>query len=160
MEQKRGVDESTVARTLIDWSKQNASRVNWGKGASDGSFSAVFDHPSRYSFIPFRVYTSGSAEILFNRMVVRHNAPFDLDEKRLELLRRLNELPGVNLPEDGINRRPSISFLTLVDPNALATFLKVIEWTIQEVEAAPNCYPLSRTLDLRHTLAVVAEVDN
>jgi hypothetical protein len=136
IEQKRGIDEANVAISLIGWSKQNASRVNWGKGASDGSFSAVFDHPSRYSFIPFRVYTSGSAEILFNRMVVRHNAPFDVDEKRLELLRRLNVIPSVDLPEDGINRRPSISLATLVNPNAVAMFLKVIEWTIQEVEAA------------------------
>ena len=135
VEQKRGVDEANVARSLIDWSKQNASRINWGKGASDGSFSPVFDHESSYSFIPFRAYTSGSVEILFNRMVVRHNAPFDADEKRLELLRRLNEIPGVDLPEDGIIRRPSISLASLTNPNALAMFLKVIEWTIQEVEA-------------------------
>jgi hypothetical protein len=77
-------------------------------------------------------------EILFNRMVVRHNAPFDVDEKRLELLRRLNELPGVDLPEDAIRRRPSILLVTLVDPSALAMFLKGIEWTIQEVEASCN----------------------
>ena len=69
-------------------------------------------------------------------MVVRHNAPFDVDEKRLELLRRLNELPGVDLPEDGITRRPSISFAALANPNALAMFLKVMEWAIKEVEAA------------------------
>lgn len=132
--------EANVARNLIDWSKQNVSRINsrinWGKGANDGSFAPVLDHGSNYSFIPFRIYTYANVEILFNRMMVRNNAPFDAKEKRLELLRRLNEIPGVRLPADGIDRRPSIPLSALVDPNALAMFLSLIEWAVEEVKAA------------------------
>lgn len=136
IEEKRGVDEANVARGLIDWSKENVSQINWGKGANDGSFAPVLDYEAHHKFIPFRVYTYGNAEILFNRMVVRRNAPFESDDKRLELLRRLNEIPGVDLPEDGIKRRPSIALATLVNPDVLAQFLQVIGWTIQEVKAA------------------------
>jgi hypothetical protein len=69
-------------------------------------------------------------------MKARQQAPFDQDQKRLELLRRLNEIPGVDLPEDGINRRPSISLGALVDSNAFESFVGIMEWAIEEVKTA------------------------
>jgi predicted transport protein len=135
IKEKRSYDEATVAGHLIDWSKKNAPRINWGKGSNDGSFCPVFDLGSGYPFIPFRLYTYGSIEILFNRMAVRQNAPFDQLETRLELLRLLNEIPGVALPVDGINRRPSIPLSALVNSDSLSKFVSAIEWALQEVKA-------------------------
>lgn len=136
VEEKRGVDEARAAKHLIEWSKQKAPSINWGRGSNDGSFCPVFDLGSGYPFIPFRLYTYGSVEILFNRMAVRQNAPFDSPEKRLELLRQLNEIAGVNLPADGINRRPAVPLAALVNADSLAKFLSAMEWVVREVKAA------------------------
>ncbi|HEY5883213.1 MAG TPA: hypothetical protein VIT88_00915 [Pyrinomonadaceae bacterium] len=135
IEEKRGPAEAEAARELIQWSKEHASHLNWGKGANDGSFSPVFDFKADYFFIPFIVYTYGKAEIMFRRMKMRH-PPFDADEKRLELLQRLNQIPNVSLPEDGIARRPSVPLSALTNQEALTEFLKIIEWTVDEVRGS------------------------
>ena len=63
------------------------------------------------------------------------NPPFQSEEKRFEVLRRLNEIPGIKLSPDCIGKYPTISLSTLSDGNALEQFLKLIAWTIQEVKA-------------------------
>jgi len=135
IEEKQGHEASATAKRLIEWCNTNGSRVNWGKGSNDGSFCPVFDLGSGYPFIPFRVYTYGTVEILFNRMMVRENAPFDSSEKRIELLNKLNAIPGVSLPQDGIDRRPAIQLASLTDANALNMFLQVTEWAVSEVKS-------------------------
>jgi hypothetical protein len=136
-EEKRGLEESNVVRRLLEWSKRSVTRVTWGRGAVDGSFSVVLDYGPEYPLIPFifHTYGNGKVEIPFRRMMMKH-PPFDAEEKRLELLRRLNMISEVFLPEDGITRRPSIPLRPLVDPTALEHFLQVMEWTIEEVKAA------------------------
>jgi hypothetical protein len=135
VEDKRGITEANVVRRLLEWSDRKDARITFGKGAQDGSFSPHFDYHAEHPFIPFIFYTYGKVEIMFKRMMVRH-PPFTADEKRLELLRRLNKIPGANLPEDGIFRRPSVPLSALVDAKALSTFLEVIEWTIDEVKSS------------------------
>lgn len=136
IEKKRGLVVRNVAKRLIDWSKQNVSHINWGKGTNDGSFSPVLDYGAVYRLIPFRVYTYGRAEILFIRMAERNNTPFDSEGKRIELLNRLNEIPGINLPKDGINRRPSIPLSALAAEQSFLKFQQAMEWVVEEVKAA------------------------
>ena len=61
--------------------------------------------------------------------------PFDNEAKRLELLHRLNELPGVSLPSDAISRRPSVALSTLKDEAVLKKFLDTFDWVIQEIKS-------------------------
>ncbi|GAA1010213.1 hypothetical protein GCM10009551_093720 [Nocardiopsis tropica] len=48
---------------------------------------------------------TGIAEVVFQHL--RRRPPFDDIEMRRELLKRLNEVPRIDLPEDALNRRPS-----------------------------------------------------
>jgi len=137
VEEKRGVAEANVVRRLLEWAKQNVTRVSYGHGVQDGSFSALVDYGAEHAFIPFIFYTYGKVEVMFKRMKVRHE-PFTNDDKRRELLRRLNQIPGLHLPEDGIHRRPSIALTSLVNPDAFAKFIQVIEWTIKEVKSTQD----------------------
>ncbi|HEV7394961.1 MAG TPA: hypothetical protein VGN86_00510 [Pyrinomonadaceae bacterium] len=134
LEEKKGPGEANVARKLLQWAKENVSFVTWGKGANDGSFTPTLSYVANARLVPFRLYTYGNIEILFNRL--QEHAPFVKDEKRLEMLHRLNQIPGVSLPEDGIHRRPSIPTAALIDPASLKQFLQVMEWVIQEVKSA------------------------
>ena len=134
MEEQTGIDEAEVTRKIFEWSKQHASRLTWAKT----SFSAVIDYGAEFSHIPLVVYAlgkpRGKVEIPFKRMGLR-NPPFNTDEKRLELLRRLNKIFQSNLSDDSINRYPTFPISALANANALEQFFQVIAWTIQEVKA-------------------------
>ena len=140
MGEQTGIDEADVTRKIFEWSKQNVSRITWAKT----SFSAVLDYGAESSHTPFVVYAlgkpRGKIEIPFKGMG-KKNPPFNTEEKRLELLRRLNEIPGVNLLPDSIDRYPTFSLSALANANALTQFFQVIAWTIQEVKGAQNQQP-------------------
>jgi hypothetical protein len=140
VEEKRGIAEANVVRGLLKWSRQNVTRIKFGRGGVDGSFSPILEYNAEYPFIPFILYSYGKAEIMFRGMRVKHE-PFSSAEKRLELLHRLNEIPGIQLPVDGIDRRPSIPISSLVNPDQFAKFTQIIEWTIREVRAARSNDP-------------------
>ena len=104
-------------------------------GAIDGGFSPALDHDGN-NYWPFYLFTSGRIEIQFYWM--GGMPPFDQDDKRLEFLRKLNEIPGVELPDDAISRRPAIPLATFAAPGSLPKLFGVIEWFLAEaVSASP-----------------------
>ena len=123
-----------VVRDVQAWTMESGARVWFGRGKRDGSMIPVFTHAGS-SYYLFAAWTYGAVEIYFNRLKVR--PPFDDEGKRLELLRRLNEIPGVVIPPDGIGRRPSIRLETLAAPEHTQRFLEVLAWTLQEIRAVP-----------------------
>jgi hypothetical protein len=62
--------------------------------------------------------------------------PFDDVDKRLELLRLLNQIPGVSLERDAVDRRPSISLETLATGGAVAKFCASLEWVVDQATRA------------------------
>ena len=65
---------------------------------------------------------------------LKNRPAFDSIEKRMELLKRINEIPGVNLPEDGIDRRPSIRLSALTHNDASNHLLNVFAWIIEVIK--------------------------
>jgi gamma-glutamylcysteine synthetase len=61
--------------------------------------------------------------------------PFGDDKKLEELLRRLNEIPGVDIPAHRINGIPTFPLSLLKDEAALDQFLEVFNWFVKEVKA-------------------------
>ena len=55
---------------------------------------------------------------------------------RLELVRRLNAIPGISIPEDVVDRYPSIYLSALKDEAVLKQFLAVLDWVIEEIRRA------------------------
>jgi hypothetical protein len=133
LEDKTSPAEANVARMILEWSKQNFSDINW----ESASFVPMLEYDS---FSPIDVRKSGRVAVRFG-YIMKKKPPFATDDKRLDLLRRLNEIPGVSLPKDSIGKFPRIPLSTLADPKALEQFLEVIAWTIEEVKAAQNQPP-------------------
>ena len=77
------------------------------------------------------MWTYGSIEMQFQW--IRTQPPFGPESKRFELLDKLNSIPGVIIPRDGINRRPSIRLALLQDEASLDQFLAVIKWMVEEI---------------------------
>ena len=80
----------------------------------------------------FAIWTSGYIEIYFQ--YVKDKPPFDNQSKRKELLKRLNAISGISLPESKIDKRPSFSIDALKQNDNLDEFLKICDWMIGEIE--------------------------
>jgi hypothetical protein len=132
LERGFGKQDAEVAREILDWSQRNVPRLPWGKGATVGSFAPAMTHAGRPYWL-FYVYTYGKLEVGFQYM--SRMPPFDQNDKRLELLRKLNEIPGVELPVDAITKRPRIPLATFAAPDALSMLFEVTEWFFAEARA-------------------------
>ncbi len=63
--------------------------------------------------------------------------PLDDFDKRREVATRLEAVHGVKLPSGAVERRPSIAFSVLANPDVLQRVLGVFEWMIAELKQTP-----------------------
>jgi hypothetical protein len=123
---KAGSRAAAVGTRLLAWSHANASRIWWGQG----SFYPMVDLNGQQHWL-FSARTNGRITIEFAN--IRKSAAFaDVGDRR-EILRRLNELNGVEIPEDRIDLYPSIPMEVLGTESDTSKFLSVFEWMISEL---------------------------
>jgi hypothetical protein len=122
-----------VSRRILDWALSHRLRVWWGKGQIEGSFVPVLDLDSA-SHQLFAVYSSGVVLVYFQWYA--YKPPFNDARRRMEILQRLNEIPGVAIPESSVSRRPSVSLDVLARDGNMDRFLAVFDWFLDEVRAA------------------------
>ena len=130
LEARRGAAETEVARKILRWATEKRLRIWWGKGKQDGSFFPMLEHEGTWHWL-ISVWTYGRVEVQFQMM--RSRPPFDAEPKRLDLLQRLNDIPNVSIPRDGITRRPSIPLSLFLDESALNQFLTTLDWIFREI---------------------------
>lgn len=123
---------SGAARRILTWTKQNADSIWWGNGKQRGSFTPIIENNGTSHYL-FAVWTSGVLETYF--YYLKNKPPFESEDLRKELLKRLNEVPGISLPPDAIDRGPSIP-LSVLNEDALEKFLEVFEWVIKKIRIA------------------------
>jgi hypothetical protein len=121
-----------AAKRILTWTMQNADRIWWGDGKQRGSFTPIIENKGASNYL-FAVWTSGVIETYF--YYLKNKPPFDSEELRIEMLNRLNEVPGIKLPPDAIDRGPSIPLSTL-NADALEKFLLVFDWAIEKIRTA------------------------
>jgi hypothetical protein len=57
-------------------------------------------------------------------------------EKRLQILQKLNQIDGVDLPNKVIDRRPSIDLDIFSTPEKVEALLAVFDWIVDEILAS------------------------
>jgi hypothetical protein len=135
LEARQGADEARVARRIFEWARSKTTQIAWGKGSKVGTFTPMLDPKGiAPSLIGVGVWTNGYVTIAFSYM--QNRPPFNDEAKRLELLKRLNAVPGVNIPVEAITKFPNIRLSTLKDATALQQFLEVLDWVVQEIKAS------------------------
>ncbi|MDM7939610.1 MAG: hypothetical protein QUS07_04630 [Methanothrix sp.] len=130
---RRGNQDAEIARKILDWAKNRLARFWWGKGKQDGSVYPLFDYMGE-TYYPFCIWTYGKIEILFQRMMIR--PPFSDETLRKELLSRLNQIPGVSIPENATTRRPNIFLSLFSDTSSLKQLLETLDWVVDEIKAS------------------------
>jgi hypothetical protein len=128
--EERGPDATKAARQIQTWATENGARIEYGSGRRTGSMIPTFTHLGRHYYL-FAAYTYGNIEIYFQWL--KGKPPFDDETKRLELLERLNQVRGVDIPLDAINRRPSIRLDSLAASDVINPFLGVLDWVLKEI---------------------------
>lgn len=94
------------------------------------------------TFYLVSAWTYGRVEVQFK--MLSNEPPFDDEDKRVEVLRRLNQIAGVSLERGAIEKRPSISLATLATGDAVSKLCTALEWVIEEARrAAPEADPHS-----------------
>lgn len=131
LETKRGIDEVAVAKEILKWTKTKMFQIRWGKGKVFGIFSPVVDHKGT-DYRPISIWTSGDVMLQLSDMQTM--PPFNDEAKRMEWLRLLNTIPGVDI---SINAKsPCIRFSKLKDEAVLKQFLETLDWAVQEIKAS------------------------
>lgn len=133
METRHGPEAARVAKVVLEWSAVAFSRIFLGSGEGYGTFTPILQvGKDKYRF--FRVSTDQPV-IDINLRYLKDKPPFMQEEKRLEFLRRLNEIPGLNLLPDVIENDLVIPLACLVEATALNRFQQAIEWAMNEVKS-------------------------
>jgi hypothetical protein len=125
--------EVEVAKAILDWGKENVDRIWWGEGKKLGSFTAVVEHKEAAHY-PIYVVTNGLVYINFYYLKMK--PPFDNEDLRRELLRRINEVPGVNISQEYIAKGPAIPLKTFQKRDALEKFFSALAWAIQQIRSS------------------------
>jgi len=123
-------DAEHVLDACLSWADSHALTARWGN-ANLGSVLIRLDderipsnvgHKQRF----FALWTGGAIELQFHSMA----PPFDTEDRREDLRKRLNAIDGVSVPRS--TGYPSIPMRLLADPARRKQFLAVQEWLLAE----------------------------
>lgn len=130
-------EEAEIAKSILEWARDRSLRVLWGENERYGNFYVMIEHSNVVHHL-IAVSTgqkSGYVQLQFGKLL--QTAPFDDESKRREFLIRLNEIEGIELPENSIERYPGIFLPTLKEKKVLARFLEALDWSIEEIRVTP-----------------------
>ena len=133
LREKKGTEYEAVAKEILEWSNSWCDRMYWGEGKQMGSYVPVIDQ-GQESYFPITVWTYGSVELVFQWLAYREK--FKDEEMRRELLARFNRVEGANIPEDAIERRPSIPLTLLAKPENMKLFKDAVQWAIDVIRGS------------------------
>jgi hypothetical protein len=121
-----------VARACIQWTRERQGWFRYGRGKVDGSLQPEFMTGGR-KLRPVTLWTSGTVEIPFENL--RQTPPFDQLTVLREFRDRLNGIPGVAIPDDGLSRRPNVPLSTFANQKEREQFCAVLDWWLKQAMA-------------------------
>ncbi|WP_340556960.1 GmrSD restriction endonuclease domain-containing protein [Streptomyces sp. GSL17-111] len=115
--------------TALDFWRRQGGYLNYGRHEETSCFPVLDAGTARqpHDLWPLALYpVSGTAEVVFQALKTR--SPFDDTEQRRELLRRLNEIDGIELAEAKLELRPSFSLHVFAEHGEEIS--AVLEWFV------------------------------
>jgi hypothetical protein len=116
-----------IARSIYDWLLPQISTMD----TTSNSYAPVIEAGGLKHFL-FKVTTDGEVEIRFE-LLSWDKPPFCDEELRLDLLRRFNRVPGLDIGEDKVSGKPKFSLELLKDDKALAIFKETVLWAYETI---------------------------
>ena len=136
-QRRSGGAETAVVNRILEWTARFDRPVEWGNKKSYGEFWVGIKTRASEHWL-FSVCTDGFLYVLC-KWGLEETAAFSDEARRRELLSRLNEVSGVDLPlnaASGHPNNPRIALTALAGGNALHEFLTTIDWAIEMIDAS------------------------
>lgn len=132
---RQGSEEADMAREIYEWAlEREVVEVQWGRGGTYGGFSAKLKQKGRRYPTLFLIDIAGEFQI-YSRSYASI-APFDVQEKWLELRSRMSSI-GLSLPIDpNETRLPNFRMSSLQDEDGLKQVMETFDWVIMEIKAS------------------------
>jgi len=127
-------DAVPIVERILNWVTEVGLDVWWGEGTTTGTFVPLVSVNGQKHQL-FAVSTTGSIEMYFYWWAFK--PPFSDDALRAEMMRRLNEVEGVDIGSDQLNKRPNFS-LTLIGPEeGWARLTAAFQWYLETIGVGP-----------------------
>ncbi|MDD3663586.1 MAG: hypothetical protein PHT84_07095 [Candidatus Pacebacteria bacterium] len=120
-----------IVQNIIKDFKDDITRIWYGKGKVSGSLIPVCELSDVYHY-PFVIWTYGKIEIYFQWY--KEKPIFNDVKKREELLKKLNDIKGLNIPQSKLDKRPSFNIDLLKNKSEYAKFIQVYKWYFSEIK--------------------------
>ncbi len=111
----------------MDWAEAKVLASTWGKGRTYGTYYPILEHKGK-SHRLFTVYSSGRIEMGFG------DFPLEEEERRQELMKRLNAIKGVSLPPEALATWAGFPLSVLKIKTEFQSFVDTINWAINEIK--------------------------
>jgi len=133
LRERRGIEAATIAETVLNWTPTHCPTIWWGEGRKDGSCFVGISYDG-VNYFPFAIWTYGRVQLQF-QVIRQRGVPLALIEA---LVTALNQLPGIQIPQDALNKYPSFEMTLLKDPETLARFLTAIDVFVEQIRTIPK----------------------
>jgi hypothetical protein len=127
-----GEGPQAAAKDLLDWIAPKVSHIWWGRGSKEGGIVPTIVHGKTKHYV-CRMATQGW--FIFRFDWLSRKPPFSDESLRRDLLKRINEIPGVQFSDDVLTRRTRIPFRVLTNPSAAEKLKETLAWLIEQVKS-------------------------
>ena len=118
-------------RQVYERLKAKSTKVTFGKGKVDGNVLPSLDD-ERGRQLHLQLSTAGGGSVCVNFAEMTY-PPFSDLEKKQELLTRLNQVPGISIPEDKLKTYAVFAIKNVLEHSGMAKLLEVVDWVIKQV---------------------------
>jgi hypothetical protein len=132
LQERAGEDAVKFARHFLEWVKPKTDRISYGHGQTPIMIPLIERGGRAYGL--FRLASNGTFRVLFYK--IRKQEPFTAEAKCFELLKQLNEIPSVSIPQTAIEGMPAIALSAIQTETGFAQMTKVFEWFLQQTQAS------------------------
>ncbi|MCL2603060.1 MAG: hypothetical protein FWD90_01110 [Defluviitaleaceae bacterium] len=130
--QVSGNEIAAVCEKLLRLFESLGCYIWWGEGKDRGGFVPVYIGKQRHQLCSvYNWYKKSLVEIYFQYM----KEPFTSTEYRMELKNNLERIPGVYIPDERIEKRPSFETGLLNDSNNFDLFADAMTSYIEDIKA-------------------------
>lgn len=130
---RRELKESVAAKKILDWAINYGLYTWWGEGKENGSLiPGIPLKQNKYRCYPFSIWTNGKIEVQFSH--IKNSVPFDDINMRMQLLNMLNNIKGVSIQENAVDKRPSFQLSCLTNKDSMNKFLEIFEWVKNKLD--------------------------
>lgn len=125
-----GKEIASVCQDILNSFRKMGCRIYWGEGSRQAGFVPIYDGKLKHQLLAVYSYgTTTKVEIYFQHF----KTPFHNKEKKKELMAKFNAIPGVQISEESLTKRPSFDCKLLRNKDCFEYFVRIYSELISEI---------------------------